>query len=269
MLLRSGVQLGLAGLVVAAPGAFAQTTVPAAFQAPMVSPALRAASDRLAAIVNPDSIVENQVDRLAETLLGAMFASGTDLAKMEVTYPGLRDALGASIKPVMAKYSLRAMPLYRAELSQLYQSRLTVSELNHAADFFVSPVMVKFIASARANMDMKNMVKSMVAETEATTVDIRRDMGTAGAKTVLALSPAEQDLLVAFFASPVGVKLNALRDEKLAIDTKWANYTDPQVETEVEALVVNAMVSHIALTDPEVAEAIQEELAKPQAETKQ
>jgi hypothetical protein len=63
--------------------------------------------------------------------------------------------------------------------------------------------------------------------------------------------------------SPLGLKLGALRSRKLAIDTKWANYTDPESEREMEAAVEQAMIGHVALTDPETAELMRKELAKP------
>jgi hypothetical protein len=63
--------------------------------------------------------------------------------------------------------------------------------------------------------------------------------------------------------SPLGLKLRALTPRKLAIDTKWMNYSDPETEKAVAAAVVESMASHVALTDPETAALMREGLAKP------
>jgi hypothetical protein len=223
----------------------------------------REAGDRLAAAVVPDAMVEPQTDRLVESLLTQMFTRDTSMRELETNYPGMRDALGAGMKPVLIRHSARIMPSYRAELSALYQANLTTREARSAADFIASPVFVAFTRSAYANMDFKATVEAIGAERDISSADVRRDVHAAGVKSGAALSTADRAAIGALMGSPLGLKLRALNPQKLAIDTKWFNYTDPASEAEIEAAVVEAMIGHIALSDPETAEQLRAELAKP------
>lgn len=255
--------LALAALAATGTTAAAQVTANTSASANQASPQLREACDRLANLVLPDSMVEGQVDRIVEATLDAIYVAEPAMKEFEAAYPGMRDALGAAMKPVIVFHARRYLPLQRAELSQLYQSRLTLDEASRIADFMAGPAMSKFTAAARANIEFKGIAKSLAAEKDATASDLRGDIGAAGGKAVATLTPAERQQIAAFMFSPLGIKLNSLRNEKLAIDTKWANYTDAEGERDIEAAIKTAMVEHIALTDPEVAQQMKAELEKP------
>ena len=47
--------------------------------------------------------------------------------------------------------------------------------------------------------------------------------------------------------------------------SKWFNYLSPEGEKEVEAAVIETMLSHIAKTDPKTSDAIRQELEKAKA----
>lgn len=253
--------LGLAALAGAGSAATAQ--IAANRVAAPVSSQLREACDRLANLVLPDAMVEGQVDRIVEATLDAIYVGEPVMKDLETAYPGMRDALGAAMKPVIVLHARRYLPLQRGELARLYQSRLTLDEASQIGDFMAGPAMSKFTAAARANIEFKGIAKSLAAEKDATASDLRSDIGVAGGKAIATLTPAEQQQIAAFMFSPLGIKLNSLRNEKLAIDTKWANYTDAEGERDIEAAIKTAMVEHIALTDPEVAQQMKAELDKP------
>jgi hypothetical protein len=215
---------------------------------PAQTEAHKAASDELSAVVVPDQMTEGQVDRLVEGLLVQMFAQSENLRQLEAAYPGMKDAVGAGMKPLMIDVYLKMMPLLRADLAALYRANLTTGEARTAKNFLRSPVFAEFSESALANINFKAITGALLASAEA--------------KTGKALSPADRATLMAFFASPVGLKLTSLNPQKLAIEAKWANYSDPESDKAIELAVIHAMVSHIALTDPETAAAMREELTK-------
>lgn len=215
------------------------------------------------AIVLPESQIEPQSDQMVESALDIMYQQDANLRELEVAYPGLRDAVGAGMKPVIVKLGYKVLPLYRAELSAMYQTGLTSGEARAAAAFFRSPPMVRFIRSARTNMGYSATLGNLDPDKPITAADMQADMGTAGKKAAEAVSKEDQAAIQAFMFSPLGLKLGALRSRKLAIDTKWANYTDPESERAMTVAVEQAMIAHVALTDPETAELMRQELAKP------
>lgn len=78
-------------------------------------------------------------------------------------------------------------------------------------------------------------------------------------------TPDQIKRVEAFFTTPLGRKLLAMRDQKSAVDLKWANMEMPGIEQEMEQIVIETMVSHVGKTDPELAKGMRELLAKEQA----
>lgn len=249
--------------VLAASLAAVALSAPVLAQSAAQTAALEAASNELAAAVVPERTADAQVDRLVEAMLVQMFLQNESLKQLETVYPGMKDALGAGVKPVMIRASLKVMPSFRAELAALYRANLTAGEARTAANFLRSPVFVAFAASAQSNVDFKSTAKALAAERDVTAAELRSDIQSAGVKSGIAMPPANRTAFMAFFTSPLGIKLTSLNPQKLAIEAKWANYTDREIEMEVETAVKHAMVSHIALTDPETAELVRQDFAKP------
>lgn len=223
----------------------------------------KAACDALAAIVLPDSQVEPQSNRMVDTMLDQLFGMEGPLQRLESAYPGMRDALGAGMKPVMFKTVEQLMPAMRADLSALYQSNLTTADANEAAAFFTSPPVARMLGSLRQEIDFKATLGDVTSERPVTAADVRADLGAASAKAVKGMTPDETAFMGRFMASPLGLKLRLINPQKLEIEAKWMNYTNPEIEKTIETAVANAMVGHIALTDPEAADELRKEFAKP------
>jgi hypothetical protein len=251
------------GLALSLP-AQAQNTGSAAAMSPALGEVHKAACDELAAIVLPETQVEPQTDRMVEQMLTQLFKQDSGIRDLETAYPGMRDALGAGMKPVLVELAFKLMPSYRADLSALYQDNLTTGEARIAAAFFRSPPMVKFVSSARANMNYEASLGNLDPDKPATAADLQSDLHAAGASSINSVSPAELKAIGVFMASPIGTKLRALGAQKLSIDAKWMNYTDPQSDKAITSAVEQAIIAHIALSDPETAALMREELAKPE-----
>jgi hypothetical protein len=244
--------------------ALAQNTGSTAAMSPAQAEAHRAAGDALAAAIVPNAMIEPQSDRLVEALLDQLFKQDESLKKLETAFPGMRDALGAGLKPIIVRQAHAIMPRYRGDLSRLYQANLTTAEARRAAEFIASPAFVAFTSAAYANMDYKTIAGALSEERDVTAAEVRSDIYAAGAKTGAALSTKELATISVFMSSLLGAKLRALNPQKLAIETKWTNYTEPAAELEVAAAVEQAMIAHIALSDPEFADELRKDLAKPQ-----
>lgn len=215
--------------------------------------ARKAAADRLAEVLTPQGALPAQVDKILASLLGNMKRNDPSFEKMEQTYPGMLQAVSDAMRPVLLKSSASAIPLYRADLSLLFQSELTAAEADAATSFFASNDGQSLIASLQDNMQYNRTVGAVSADKAATNADVRADKGAAGVRTFQSLEPAQRQRVMAFFTSPVGRKLIALGPKRTAIDQKWFNYSPPGSEAEIQSAVLEAMVQHVAKTDPEKA----------------
>jgi hypothetical protein len=261
--MRYGLALLGSALGLALPVAAQAQSVAAAAMSPAQAEAHKAACDALAAIVMPDQQIEPQTDRLVEGMLTQFFAQDPAMRQLETAYPGMRDALGAGMKPVLIAVAYRVMPRYRGELSALYQANLTTGEARSAAAFFSSPAMARLLGSLYANMDYRAVLGDLDPDKPVTASDVQADLRSASVKVAKTVSREDEAAIGAFMTSPLGRKLNAIRPQKLAIEAKWSNYTDPEAEKAIEQAVMQAIVGHVALTDPETAALMREELAKP------
>lgn len=222
----------------------------------------KAVCDGIAALVAPDDQVAEQSDKVIEATIVAMRRGDPTFDQMEAQYPGLLQALRTAWKPLFLKSSAQILPLYRAELSQLYQDNLTLGEARQVLAFFSSPEFRTFITSARSNINYANTAESIVASEQLTGGAMRKDMLAAGERTAGQMTKAQQNKLAAFLASPTGRKLVSLRNRKLEIDLKWANYVSPEMEKEMMGVTIETMLNHVAKTDPATAAAMRKELIK-------
>ena len=83
--------------------------------------------------------------------------------------------------------SKTALPLYRAELSQLYCDTMTLPEASAAAAFFEAVDGQTLLASTTANMNYKSSAGALAQGSDATACDVRADQRVAAliAKSIL------------------------------------------------------------------------------------
>lgn len=230
---------------------------PAAVKA---SPAAhKAACDDLAVALTPDDQVADQVDKLIAAMLKRM-GEEPGMAKLEARYPGILNAAGERVRPIMLRSASLTQPLYRADLSKLYQANLTTSEARTAAAFFRSPAARAFIAAVQNNISYETSADRLYDQKNVSTSDVRAELGSAGRTAANQVTPAQRQEVAAFFSSPLGQKLIRLNPQKNAIDAKWFNYAPPGIEREVEIATMEAMIDHIAKTDPDTAKRLRDGL---------
>ena len=211
------------------------------------------ACDRLAAALTPDSAVPRQTDSIIASMLLAMVKQDNGFAALNQKFPGLTDAIGVRLRPLLIEGSLATLPLYRAELSQLYCETLTLAEAKAAVTFFESEDGQAMMSSASANLEYSSSVAALVKGGEASSSDLRSDARAAAQQTAAAMPAASKLRAAQFFASPAGQKLIGIGPRKSALDQKWFNYSPPGMEERVAAATAEAMVDHIGKTDPALA----------------
>ncbi len=226
------------------------------------SGALRAACDEMAAVVISPDRQEAQVDKLLASMLAGMTANDGSVGSLNAKYPGLKDTVGAAMRPVLLRHVFSVLPYYRSDIAALYASNLTLPEARRASAFYRSAAFLHFANAANKQINYKAVTGDALADKDISAASVRADIQQAGPKAAAEMSPAEKTELMSFFGSPVGQKLMSLNPQKLLIDTKWANYSTPESEHEIQMAVAVAIRDHVAKKDPAMAEMMYAAIAK-------
>jgi len=212
-------------------------------------------------MTRPDDMATNS-GKLLDELISQMKADA-NLAEMEAAYPGLFDAFAEGIRPLLADEVAKSAPRYRAEIAALYSASLTESEARQVAAFLVSPGMERFRKLLLANMVQRKSVADALSAETISQEAIRSDIQSTALNVMFKLDPADYAAITAFYKMPLGQKFAALNPKKLEVDAKWANEISPENEARIEPIMTKVMIDHIRKTDPEMADLVAEELAKP------
>lgn len=253
-------------LVFSAAGLAAQMAVPAQAAAPAATSSLSlemsAVCTRISALVIPIAPIENRIDRMLPGLVKQMIASDPDIAAMEEAYPGLGDAMVTAWRPIMIKSSREVMPLYRNDMAAMYCRNFSLPELREVEAFLASPAFQALQSSAYENLTLGHTMGDVMNDKDVSAASIQGDLAETGRKAGRDLSPEYQRQIAKFMQSPLGRKMAAMAPEKLAIDAKWTNYLPPWAEKEIETVTIDAMIAHIAKTDPKMAQRMREAMTE-------
>jgi hypothetical protein len=255
-------------MVFAAAGLAVQLAVPAQAAAAAhaatvaVSPEMSAVCARISALVIPSAPIEGRIDRMLPELVKQMIASDPDIAEMESAYPGLGDAMVTAWRPIMIKAGREVMPLYRDDMAAMYCRNFSLPELREIEAFLGSPAFQALQASAYQNLTLARTTGDLLDDKDVSATSIQGDLAETGIKASRDLSAEHQRQITQFMQSPLGRKMAAMSKEKLAIDAKWTNYLPPWAEKEIETVTIDAMIAHIAKTDPKMAQQMRNALSE-------
>ena len=220
------------------------------------------AADRFAAVLTPEAVLPQQADRLIVSMFDAFDRKDAGFNTMEQQYPGMKEAISVRIRPIVINYARQTLPLYRADLSQLFQAELTTAECNAAVAFFASSDGQVLMSSLQESMGYERTAGALAGQKPATNADVAADKRAAGQQAFSSFDPARRQRVTRFFESPLGRKLLALGPQRTAIDQKWVNYSPPGADAVMQTAVLEAMVDHVGKTDPAKAAQFRAELEK-------
>lgn len=224
------------------------------------SPQGRQQCDRLAAALSPESAVPSQTEKLIGALLASLQRDEAGFGTLEAKFPGVSKAVAERVRPLMVRTSLAVLPMYRADISKLYCSKLTLGEARAAADFMTSADGVAMIAASQESVDYNRAAGSLAQERDASLSDIAADKRRGATRASTMLDAGQKARIVAFFQTSSGRQIIALGPQRNAIDQKWFNYSPPGAEKEIEIATLEAIIAHIGKTDPEKAAQMREAL---------
>jgi hypothetical protein len=237
--------------------AFAQDVPATSAQKPM------SVYDEMALAVLPDSMIDPQIDNILNALLSAMLQREPNFKDMEITYPGLNDNLKSTLKLVFKRIVHEVIPLQRADLSKFYATNLTQAEARQAISFLKSSEMKKFKNNINQNgIDFKNSVSEVIDKEVASTNSVTQDLQSAGERAGATMTNNEMKFLSNFMASALGIKLKKLTPQKIAIDTKWMNYSTPEYDKAIAEATIEGIAGHIEKKDKDLGKLLREEMRK-------
>jgi len=222
----------------------------------------RPACENLAEAIDSDDNQDAQIETLLKATYDALERQSPSLLVLEDAYPGLRVAVTDAIRAPVRENVQEATPLYRAELAQFYCANLSSVEVSDSVSFWTSPTGRKFLAGVNRTMGYSATAEQFAAEKDVEIAQFRKDAELAGMRAALRMTPEERMTFLGFFRSPSGQKLFSLNERKNAIDVKWMNYAPEGKVKEIEQIVTDTMIAHIARTDPETAKKIQDSIRK-------
>lgn len=247
----------LAATALAVVPARAETVAPA----PAAAPVAADAWSELAAFVVGEAELWATTEQVLDATV-AQLGKSPDIARMETAYPGLMTAFADALRPIMRSEAQIVLPLYRADMAALYRETFSAAEAVQVLRFMQTPAMTRFRAELSRNRSMAATARDLVAEQDISQESMKSDLRSSALQAALKMGPADLKVIEAFYRTPTGTRFVASNPRKMAIDQKWSNYISPEAEAKVERVVLEAMVGHVAKTDPEVAEIMRKELAK-------
>jgi len=212
-----------------------------------------------------DMVSDADMRRTSETLLDTLvrqLSQDPDFTKMEQEFPGMIAAFRDALRPLMMEELDRITPKYRADIAALYRAHITSDEATEVAAFLRSPPMQRFKASLVQSLDLDTSVRDLGGTGEISKEAMAADLRRTALQASLTTDGADLAKINAFFATPTGAKFAALNPQKREIDRKWSNYISPEAQAKIEPIVIDAMVAHVAMTDPKFAEDLRNEIAR-------
>ena len=237
-------------------------------QTAAVSPEMSAVCTRISVLVIPAGPIESRIDGMLPGMVKQMIASDRDIAAMEEAYPGLGDAMVTAWRPIMIKASREVMPLYRNDMAAMYCRNFSLPELREIEAFLGSPAFQTLQSSAYENLTLGHTMGDVMSDKEVSAASIQGDLAETGRRAGRDLSPEYQRQIAKFMQSPLGRKMVGMAPEKLAIDAKWTNYLPPWAEKEIQTVTVDAMIAHIAKTDPKMAQRMRDAFSQDSGKAK-
>jgi hypothetical protein len=241
-----------------AAGAAAAPAKPAVRVVAASSPQGRQQCDRIAAALSPDSAVPGQTEKLLAALLTSLQKDEAGFGRLEADFPGIANAVADRVRPLMVRNSLAVLPMYRADISRLYCSKMTLGEARSAADFLTSADGVAMVAASQGSVDYNRAAGALAQERDASLSDLAADKRRAGIRAAAVLDAGQKARIGAFFQTAAGRQIIALGPQRSVIDQKWFNYSPPGAEKEVEIATIEAILEHIGKTDPATAKQMRE-----------
>jgi hypothetical protein len=208
----AAILLVLAGLVTPLPVMASSELAPVAGKAETGT--LKLVDDKateLALFLYSRETLAQQLDKTLTQSLPQSMKSASDFGIYEAEYPGLVDAVVAALKPVMLKAYEDKMPLLWATTAQIYRENFGAAELDQLVAFYKSPVGMRYMATARSNVDTQTYMDAAVGAqrelTDEVTAAKNKSEAAAIRKTNQQISAADKLIIFRFENSPLGPKL--------------------------------------------------------------
>lgn len=230
--------------------------LPAAAAEPPVSASETSAKAKraldLSKLLQPRELVVESAMATLERDIPAALRGDEDVDAMEAEYPGIIDAMLAAAMPELRAQVEASMPSLWTAFAKLYESRLSLEEIEAMHSFFSGPTGQKLLIAQHRNFASEAMIKDVLENEDGTVSAAALQQGkqAAMAEAQRTLTPEDKAVLMELIKSPLLLKMQQLGPEVQRLTLELINAPDPEGEARIEALMTEAAEAFIARSGP-------------------
>ncbi len=139
----------------------------------------------MAAGADEAAMIDNQIETLKQTLI----SQSPEVSALESARPGLIEAFGKAMRPLIFEHSHRVQALYRPRFITILQEELSPEEAGRLLAFYTSPVGIKLLQNVSRNFTGGNVLADLDDfEQRVDAREVEQDVHSAAMKGLLAMS---------------------------------------------------------------------------------
>ena len=214
-------------ILLAAPTAMAQDTMPPPLAPPLARPPVFGGSAEKIANPQPDNpaygdlltAIESTVDMtlMIDNGLAAIrrqMVANSDLAGAEAASPGILDEILTTMRPVLERQNKRVTAQYRPLMAAAMADYLTPAEAGSVAAFYRSDIGRRLMGNVVKNFDMDQTMAKAVSEAPVTEADVNADIVNAVTKGMQGMDAADMaEMGKQAMANPALLKLQRINPQ--------------------------------------------------------
>ena len=249
---------GMAALFLAT---LTQATSAQPVPAPVAPPAIRTAPKpraysnaekalgvEIAEMLNSREDTARSLDKAFGPELTKTLSTQPQYAMLEKQYPGITPAIGAALGAELKAAAVAEVPQLWDRLGGIYAETFDLAELQKLLAFYRSAAGKNLVHGVYQNLDTGAMVKRGVDDPEhkATSADIDAATRPAAVRAAHQLNSADQQQLLLFAMSPIGVKLLGVNTRLRTAAVEWTGQFQSKYSEQLEATVIKTGSDYIA-----------------------
>ena len=211
---------------------------------------------KLAKLMAPrDLMIEAEMSQFDQHFKRSIL-NGRTQEEADGDYPGLIDALVKAARPLVERYTERAVAEMQSSVAELIETRLQADEIAELTQFYESPTGQHVLRSMADSVDASAIYEQAVEQPDepVTRTQVTAQIRAAATAAAEKYSDADQAALIEFMKRPVFAKLAGIQPALRQMMADLHNRTDPEFEAEVSEVLASAMSAHMVKVDTAVEE---------------
>ncbi|NJC35190.1 hypothetical protein GGR88_002704 [Sphingomonas jejuensis] len=186
-------------------------------------------------LAGPDLVFGPGSQQQARAMMIDLYGRDPGMQEIEARSPGTAAAVVDAILPIVTRSAERRLPGLHQRLGALYQQRFTPGEIGRLRAFYGSPTGIRFIRGMQQRVNGDATVESAAARRDRVpdSSAVLEDLGRAGQATAMALSPADQEVLMRLRDGGLLQKVERMNPEAARTLVAWSQELSAEDQTEI------------------------------------